>query len=175
MRDRVDLFGMPRRRAIQPAFSLVELVIVVVIIGIIGAIAVPRLSGMGKNTGEVALAQNLVILTKAVEMYKVEHLGVPPATALQLTRFTDEEGNINNSRGYPFEYGPYLFKIPALTVGVNSGKTAITTAGSPGDDASAGWWIDSSTGDVRANAPDTDLTSTGKQVNSFAVSDILKN
>jgi general secretion pathway protein G len=156
------------------AFSLVELVLVVVILGILGAIAVPRLSGLGSDADEVALAQNLAILSRAVEVYKAEHLGAPPTSRDQLTMYTDEAGTTKAAMGYPFIFGPYLHELPALPLGSNRGKRGLTSGGSPGDTGGAGWWIDSTTGDVRANAPDSDLLSDGKKVNEVVASDQLK-
>ena len=164
---------MPRVRA-HRAFSLVELVIVVVIIAILGSIAVPRLSGIGRNASEVALRQNLAILTRAVERYKAEHMGTPPTSAAQLLQYTDEDGNTKTSSGYPFVFGPYISKMPGLPLGSNRGKTEIASGGSPGDTATAGWWIDDKTGDVRANAPDEDLTASGEKLNEVVASSFLK-
>jgi prepilin-type N-terminal cleavage/methylation domain-containing protein len=115
------------------AFSLVELVLVVVILGILGAIAVPRLSGLGSDADEVALAQNLAILSRAVEVYKAEHLGAPPTSRDQLTMYTDEAGTTKAAMGYPFIFGPYLHELPALPLGSNRGKRGLTSGGSPGD------------------------------------------
>lgn len=166
---------MVRHRARNaPGFSLVEMVIVVVIIGILGAIAVPRLTGLGSNADEVALGQNLAILTRAVEVYKAEHAGSPPTTRLQLLRYTDEDGNTSAILGAPYIFGPYLRKMPRLSMGSNKGESDIVSGGNPGDSGSAGWWIDSTTGDVRANAPDSDLTADGEKLNEVVASKFLK-
>ncbi len=140
---------------------------VVVILGIIGAIAVPRLSRGSAGAEEAALAQDLAILTQAVELYKAEHLGKPPTTKAQLLKPTDEAGNTSNSQVYPYIYGPYLLTMPKLPLGTNKGEDDIVSTGQPGDTGGAGWWVDPDTGDVRANAPDTDMTSGGVQVNTI--------
>ena len=158
---------MSTSRVTVRGFSLIELVMVVVIIGIIGAIAVPRLSRGSTGAAEAALAQNLAILTQAVELYKAEHLGKPPTTKAQLTKPTDEAGNTNDTKVYPYIYGPYLLQVPRLPIGTNKGENDIVTTGNPGDSGGAGWWIDPNTGDVRANAPDSDLTSDGVQINTI--------
>jgi len=142
-------------------------VLVVVILATIGAIAIPRLAHAGARASEVALRQNLAIMTHAVENYKAEHAGAAPTSAAQLTSFTDAEGNVSATPGHPFLFGPYLHKVPELPMGQNKGKAKIATTGAPGDDADAGWWIDPGTGDVRANAPDTDLTGDGSKINEL--------
>lgn len=155
------------RRAASPGFSLVELVLVVVILGILGAIAIPRLNGLGSDADEVALVQNLAILTRAVELYKAEHGGSPPTSRAQLVRYTDAAGNTSLTGGSPYLFGPYLRKMPALPMGTNRGERDLVSGGSPGDSGGAGWWIDGVTGDVRANAPDTDLTADGEKLNEI--------
>lgn len=163
---------MPRR----PGFSLVELVLVIVILGIIGAIAVPRLSNAGKGAAQNALAMNLAIVSKAVELYKAEHGGQVPTTTAQLTMPTNAAGTTNATRSATYRYGPYINKMPALTMGTNKGKSDLTDAGTPGTDTDAGWWIDGDTGDVRANLPDSDKTDDGVIINTLKSGDFgIKN
>src|SRR4051794_9927359 len=101
------------------AFSLIELVIVVVIIAIIGAIAIPRMSRGAAGANDAALLQDLAILRKAIEHYSHEHQGAYPTAdnfKKQLTRQSDELGNVTGPPVQPRIYGPYLTSIPELPV-----------------------------------------------------------
>lgn len=138
-----------------------------VILGIIGAIAIPRFARAGANANEVALAQNLAIITRAVELYKAEHEGRVPTTKAQLLGFTDITGDAQATPDATHIYGPYLHRMPRLPLGSNKGEDDIATAGNPGDASDAGWWIDPGSGDVRANAPDTDTTTEGVKLNTI--------
>ena len=122
----------------------------------------------------LTLGQNLAILTRAVEVYKAEHGGAPPSSALQLIQYTDEDGKTSASFGAPYLFGPYLRKMPRLSMGTNKGESDIVSGGNPGDAGGAGWWIDGTTGDVRANAPDSDLTADGEKLNEVVASKFLK-
>jgi len=162
---------MPRRRVRRPGFSLVELVLVIVILGIIGAIAVPRLSNAGRGAAQNALAANLSIVTKAVELYRAEHGGQVPTTSEQLTMSSNAAGATNAVRSAAHPFGPYLYRMPELTMGTHKGKSDLTDAGTPGSDTDAGWWIDNTTGDVRANLPDGDKTDDGVIINTLKTGD----
>src|SRR5215210_4086172 len=105
------------------AFSLIELVIVVVIIGIIAAIAIPRMSRGTAGAADSALGGNLNVLRNALELFATEHNGKFPgqigtATAEeQLTSYTDDVGGTSATKTSTKIYGPYLRKIPPITVG----------------------------------------------------------
>src|SRR4051794_30990853 len=79
-------------------FSLVELVIVVVIIGIIAAIAIPRMSRGTAGAADNALAENLAILRKAIDVFQAEHNGAYPTPGPSctvedlLTKYSDADG-----------------------------------------------------------------------------------
>ena len=135
------------------AFSLIELVIVVVIIAIIGAIAIPKMSRGAAGANDAALLQDLSVMRKAIEHYAQEHNGsYPPVDSFrkQLTKFTDEFGNVSNPGGPPFIYGPYLTSVPELPVGAGGGQVA--AADGPG----VGWIYDETTGNLSANTTATD-------------------
>src|SRR4051812_956391 len=99
-------------------FSLIELVIVVVIIGIIAAIAIPRMSRGTAGAADSALGGNLNVLRNAIELYATEHNGAFPSDPEnQLTLYTTDTGTTSATKTATAIYGPYLRKIPPITVG----------------------------------------------------------
>lgn len=151
----------------RSAFSMIELVIVVVIIGIIAAIAIPRMSRGATAAADSALAQNLQILRNAIDLYQTEHGGsFPTASGIvdQLTKYSTADGlttadAANTTTGVI--YGPYLRKIPPITVGAQKGQTGIATAAS----STTAWIYDATVGTVTANAATND--SAGKAHSSY--------
>jgi len=138
----------PRRSA---GFSLIELVIVVVIIGIIGAIAIPRLSRGAAGAADSALVGDLAVMRNAIDLYATEHGGTYPTLAnieAQLTQYTDASGATSATKTATHIYGPYIRKIPSLTVGAEVGESAFTASRG---DADCGWVYDAATGDITAN------------------------
>jgi len=150
----------------RKGFSLIELVIVVVIIGIIGAIAIPRLSRGAEGANDSALVGDLAVLRNAVDLYAAEHGGTFPGAAdieAQLTQYTDYAGGISATKTGDFIYGPYIRKIPAVTVGAQVGSTGFTgTAGT----ASKGWLYNEDTGEVKANTT-TETDAGGTLYNAY--------
>jgi type II secretory pathway pseudopilin PulG len=153
-------------------------VIVIVIIGVIAAIAIPRVSRGSKSAGESSLASNLAVLRNAIELYASEHGGVYPAGVgdgtnaansydaflSQLTKYTNETGKAAATKdpAQNIILGPYLRKgIPPLPVGANKGKSTVKMDNTASPPAAAvasgeGWVYNNKTGDIIANADDTD-------------------
>jgi prepilin-type N-terminal cleavage/methylation domain-containing protein len=151
---------MKGRTHANRGFSLLELVVVVVILGIIAAVAIPRLSRGSAGAAETALSGDLAVLRNAVELYSAEHGGAfPPVTTVadQLTRYTDDQGNVNATKDTTYIYGPYLVKVPPLPVGVRKNATKIAEA----DANDVGWIYNETTGHIRANCTDTEKDARG--------------
>jgi prepilin-type N-terminal cleavage/methylation domain-containing protein len=146
-------------------FSLIELVIVVVIIGIIAAIAIPRMSRGTAGAADSALGGNLNVLRNAIELFATEHGGKFPGqigTATpeeQLTMYTDDAGGTSATKTSTAIYGPYLRKVPPVTVGPlksdNTKNATFKTGTSDTVEAtpSAGWLYNKTNGTVKANVP----------------------
>ena len=134
-------------------FSLIELIIVVVIIGILAAIAVPRMSRGSEGAADAKLTADLAVLRNAIDLYNVEHPGKLPtvgSVADQLITYTDLNGVTNKTKTGNFIYGPYVRKMPKLSVGNHVGLNTVVTGGAPGSMA-GGWWYDPSSGNIIAN------------------------
>ncbi len=150
----------------RKAFSLIELVIVVVIIGIIAAIAIPRMSRGAAGASDASLEANLRILRNAIDMFSTENGGQFPSAAnvvSALTTYSDGTGGLNATKTGAYIYGPYLREIPALPVGAKKGKSGIAAA----DGANVGWIYDDSTGQIKANATDSEVDAKGKKYNTY--------
>ena len=156
-------------------FSLIELVIVIVILAVISAIALPRISRGAKGADESAIGQNLAVLRSAIEMYSAEHGGTFPGTdeatfVAALTKYSNKSGTTADAKDTASGtvYGPYLHKIPPLTVGANAGKNSVTVAvTAPVAGGATGWVYSSKTGQIIANCADTEVGESGTKYNSW--------
>lgn len=153
-------------RATDPAFSLIELVIVVVIIGTLAAIAVPRISRGAKGADEAALRATLNAIWNAIDMYAAEHGDDLPAPQNQqeqdfidqLTKKNASAGNKGNRASVHIN-GPYLRNIPGVPVGPNIGAKRVKVRKDVNESewgGAAGWIYDHETGDFFPNTDDLD-------------------
>lgn len=62
----------------KKGFSLVELIIVAAILGIMAAIVVPFFQSQSTQAKEAVAREHLRILRSAIELYTVQHRGIPP-------------------------------------------------------------------------------------------------
>ena len=131
-------------------FSLLEVVIVVAIIAILAAIGIPRMSRGSKGANDAAVSGNLSVLRNAIDLFSAEHGGAYPTAATvenQLTLYSDVSGATNATKTATHIYGPYLRKVPPLTVGARKGENGIAAA----DANDVGWIYTEASGDIRAN------------------------
>lgn len=138
------------RAATVGGFSLLEVMIVVVILALVAAIAIPRLSRGSQGSIEAALARDVQVMQKAIDLYAADHNGAfpnPDMIADQLTQYTDASGSMSKSKSGPNTFGPYLRKVPAVPSGPNKGGSNISTA--PG--IGVGWIYDPAEGTITAN------------------------
>jgi type II secretion system protein G len=63
---------------VKKAFSLVELIIVTAVLGIMAAIVVPFFQSQSTQAKEAVAKDHLRILRSAIEVYTVQHRGIPP-------------------------------------------------------------------------------------------------
>jgi len=109
----------------KKAFTLVELMIVVTILGILGALVLPTFQGHIAQAKETAAKDNLKVIRTQIEIYKMNHDGVPPGyingseaptalLALQFTATTTLTGAVSPSTIQAGAYvnGPYIKKLP---------------------------------------------------------------
>jgi type II secretory pathway pseudopilin PulG len=124
--------------------------IVVVILALIAAVAIPRLTRGTQASMEAALARDVQILQKAIDLYAAEHNGAFPNSAMiaeQLTQYTDSRGVMSQSKSPPHTFGPYLRKVPPVPAGPNKGSSNISTAAGNG----VGWIYDPTEGTITPN------------------------
>ncbi|NNG02240.1 MAG: type II secretion system protein [Desulfobacteraceae bacterium] len=108
-------------------FTLIEMLIVIIVLGILAMLIIPQITVSSDDARTNTLQSNLNTMRSAIELYYHEHSQIYPgstkqtdgtavisdaeaATAfpLQLTLYTDINGQTNNSKTAVFKYGPYL-------------------------------------------------------------------
>jgi len=151
----------------KKAFTLVEIILVVTILGILAAIVLPSFQNHAANAKESAVKSNITTIRSQLEVYKLQHDGVPPGyingadapittLVLQLTATSSVTGAVSQSKAPvdPYLYGPYLKKIPENPY---NGLSTITYVGAgtefsaAADGTSSGWLYKKETSEFRVN------------------------
>lgn len=101
----------------QNGFTIVELLIVIVVIAILAAISVVAYSGVQSRARDAQRASDVVVILKALELYKADNGTYPPGTS-------SPHGNGCTGNGYSYSWatdgtwmkelvdGNYLSKVP---------------------------------------------------------------
>lgn len=149
------------------AFTLVEIILVVTILGILAAIVLPGFQNHAAKAKESAVKSNLSTIRSQLEIYKLQHNGVPPGyvdgaevpistLVLQLTATSSVTGAVSQSKipVDPYLLGPYLKKIPenpyntlSTIIYVDSGTDFSAAA----DGTSSGWLYKRETSEFHVN------------------------
>jgi prepilin-type N-terminal cleavage/methylation domain-containing protein len=153
-------------------FTLVEILIVVVLLGILAGVVLPLVAGSAISAKESALAHDLQMLRRYVQVYKCQHLEVAPGypngnTTLAPTEqaFIDQMTLSSNSSGQTapvgtpgFNRGPYLMRAPVNSL---NNKATVQVLGDAQNfpavaDDSHGWVYKPATSEVRSDSTGTD-------------------
>lgn len=153
----------------KKGFSLIEIIIVAALLGILAAIVIPQFREQSLQAKAAAAKADLRILRGAIEYYAVQHNGFAPGYSngelglsfmvpLQLTFYTDEDGNAAGVKSEDFPLGRYLKKFPENPF---NNKTSIEMLADgesfPGSaDGSFGWLYKPATKTIRLDWPGTD-------------------
>src|SRR5437762_4597425 len=138
---------MKKRRG----FTLIEVLIVVVIMAVLAATIIPQFASSTDDAKTSSAKFNLHTLRSQIEMYKLQHGGLPPSlTNLVdgLTKSTDATGAVGAGTSFPF--GPYI-QGTTLPPNPYDGKTTVSaTATSPPTAATAagGWLYHAASGQI---------------------------
>jgi type II secretory pathway pseudopilin PulG len=147
---------------------LLELTIVVIVLALVAAFVMPRFSAAGIAESRMdELCSHLQLLRSQIELYKVQHRGLPPmrtadgAVAFdpdfeQMLYCTDVDGRVKSDeprtrRDPVYTCGPYLDRVPTNPF---NGSAAIARARGRDDvpvAGGAGWAYVPETGQIYAN------------------------
>lgn len=163
---------LAQKKMKKTSFTLIEVILVVTILGILAAMVLPTFSDHATGARESAAKSNLMTIRSQIELYKLQHNGVPPGYVdgvgapiatmrLQLVGTTQVGGLASPSTvpTAPFLYGPYVKKIPKnpfnnlSTIAYVAEATAFSAAV---NGTSSGWLYKKETGEFVINWTSTD-------------------
>jgi general secretion pathway protein G len=154
------------------AFTLVEIIIVVTILGILAAVVLPAYQGQTTSARESAAKDSLKTMRIQIELYKLQHDGIPPGYAngfpmptatlrLQFVGTTNLAGAASSSTvpSATYPYGPYIKKLPENPFN-NLSTIAYVAEGTAFSDAvngtSSGWLYKKETAEFKINKTGAD-------------------
>jgi prepilin-type N-terminal cleavage/methylation domain-containing protein len=141
----------------RSAFTLIEVLIVVVIMAVLAATIIPQFASSTDDAKSSAAKFNLHTLRSQIEMFKMQHNSLPPASAAafsdDMTKFTDVSGGTAAAKDSTHIYGPYV-QGGALPPNPYDGVNTVTAGTSPFTapvGTTGGWLYDFTTGAIAPN------------------------
>jgi general secretion pathway protein G len=110
MREREKEREENRNRKRRAGFTLVELLVVITILGILAAVAVVNVVGYLERANITATRTSIGEISKAVNIFAMDHNGKLPDNLDELTQGTNEQppllppNALNDAWGTPFNY-----------------------------------------------------------------------
>jgi general secretion pathway protein G len=141
----------------ESGFTLVEILIVVVILGILAAIVIPQFTDASTEAQLASLCADLQTMRSQLELYKIQHLDQLPDTTSMVTFSAAMLGKTDKFGNAGGDLGPYMHKIPSNPFVVADANVISfgVQAACPAD-GTTGWWMNTTTGEFRANSLDAD-------------------
>ncbi len=150
------------------AFTLVEVLIVVAVLAILAGTVLPAFVESGDDARDSALKHNLKVLRHQIQLFAAQHNGNWPGfggtpAIVHLHSYSDEAGNISLSPSPSHPLGPYL--PPTFTKNPFNNAYWLKASSNPASETPdhemteganvVGWFYDSATGRIAANAEGT--------------------
>jgi|WetSurMetagenome_2_1015567.scaffolds.fasta_scaffold652201_1 general secretion pathway protein G len=157
------------KRRTKKGFTLVEILIVVIILGILAAMVLPLYSQTSASARVSQIKTNLQMVRAQMIVYKTQHLEHYPTITGQFTQYSDMSGGTATTADSTHTLGPYLQSFPVnpvsglATVRVVTGNGTAFSAPS----ADGGWYMNSTTGEFRADLRDSWVDEDGTKYNAF--------
>jgi len=133
-------------------FTLMEAFIVVIILCILSALVVPQFSRASQQARLSELLNDLQMVRSQIELYKIQHDDrLPGQTSVGAPVDVVQFDTSLTTRGAD-DLGPYLKKIPRNVFnGLDTVAIVNDSAAKPNCALNTGWWLNSATGEFRAN------------------------
>jgi prepilin-type N-terminal cleavage/methylation domain-containing protein len=158
-------------RCTARAFTLVEILIVVIILAILAGVAIPQIAGVTSVSRETNLKENLSKIRAQLQVYRNQHSSFPDANqfADQMTKYTDFDGGVSDTKDQVHRFGPYLEQMPPnpVTKDATVRAAAQPNQHQPPGDINGGWWYNEVTGAFYADLTDVHVDENGNQYNHF--------
>lgn len=156
------------RNRVSKAFTLVEILIVVVILGILAAIVIPQFTNASQEAQTGNIQTQLQTLRNQIELFRVRNNGdVPVLVGDTDDSFEDLLAGVGNTfeladdNSFGREQQPYTRTRPVNPRNgsnsvVESANPRTDAAGAPADPDGAGWYYNSTSGEIAAAGFDED-------------------
>ena len=130
----------------------------------------PRYADGSQQSQDATLAECLRYLRTQVDVYALEHNGVPPGFpgnditqppdaetfVAQMTRYTDPAGRFSSEKASRQVRGPYVMSFPANPVNLRDEVLVVTTAPRADDTKPYGWIYNPVKRQILPNLPGAD-------------------
>lgn len=147
-----------KARQRRQGFTLVEVLLVVVILAILAATVIPQFTTSGEDARDSSIRHNLQTLRSQIELFKLEHKGLPPIHADDDIAGLYSKTNVDRAvgTGDGFDFGPYLVNgIPNNPETGSNKVKKVTETESPAEDSDYGWLYNDTTGQIWASTDTT--------------------